>query len=149
MKGEPLHMTRRRLFKPRMTPRGFTLIELMIAVAVVALLAAIALPSYNESVRKSRRAQAKADIVEYAQQAERRFTVNNAYTGFDAGLATQSPREAGSPARYNLNYAVTPTTFTITAVPVGSQASDRCGTLSIDQAGRKTKTGSASQSECW
>ncbi|MDW7601742.1 prepilin-type N-terminal cleavage/methylation domain-containing protein, partial [Stenotrophomonas maltophilia] len=55
--------------------RGFTLIELMIVVAVVAILAAIAYPSYSEHVRKSRRAQAKADLVEYAQLAERFHTV--------------------------------------------------------------------------
>ncbi|HZX80417.1 MAG TPA: type IV pilin protein [Lysobacter sp.] len=127
--------------------RGFTLIELMIAVAVVAILASIALPSYNESVRKSRRAQAKADMVEYAQLAERHFTANGGYGGF-ALPVQQSPREAG-PARYNLNLATTASTFVITAVPQGGQASDRCGTLTIDQTGRKTKSGSASDSECW
>ena len=55
--------------------KGFTLIELMIVVAVVAILATIAMPSYQEHVRKSRRAQAKADLVELAQQLERHHTV--------------------------------------------------------------------------
>ena len=71
-----------RVFRGRMIRRagaGFTLIELMIVVAVVAILAAIAVPSYQEQVRKSRRAQAKADIVEYVQMAERFFTVNNTF----------------------------------------------------------------------
>ena len=129
---------------------GFTLIELMIVVAVVAILAAIAVPSYQEQVRKSRRAQAKADMVEYAQVAERYFTVNNTYVGFTLPT-TQSPREAGATARYTLalNPAVTATTFTITATALGTQASDRCGNLSVTNTGAKTRTGAAPFSECW
>ena len=57
--------------------RGFTLIELMIVIAVIAVLTALAYPAYQDQVRKSRRAQAKADLVEYAQGAERYFTANN------------------------------------------------------------------------
>lgn len=128
---------------------GFTLIELMITVAVVAILASIALPAYNESVRKSRRAQAKADMVEYAQVAERFFSNNNTYVGFNAPLPGRSPREPDVPQRYGLNYAVTAATFTITATPTGAQASDRCGTLSISQTGQKTEDGSATFDECW
>ncbi len=77
--------------------RGFTLIELMIVVAVVAILSAIAYPSYTEHVRKSRRAQAKVDLVEYGQLAERFHTVQNTYSGFT--LPTNvSPREGGTAA---------------------------------------------------
>lgn len=130
--------------------RGFTLIELMIVVAAVAILAAIALPSYNDAVRKSRRGQAKADITEYAQAAERFYTVNNTYVNFDTtlGLPNQSPREAGAAARYNLNYATTQNTFTITAIAQGDQANDRCGNLSINQAGVKTNS-SGTLADCW
>lgn len=125
--------------------RGFTLIELMIVVAVVGILAAIAVPSYNDSVRKSRRAQAKADLVEYAQMAERSFTVNNSYTEF-ALPTNQSPREGD--ARYLINAATTATTFTITAAPQAGQDADKCGTLTIDQAGVKTPT-AAPLDDCW
>ena len=129
---------------------GFTLVELMIVIAVVALLTAIAVPSYQEQVRKSRRAQAKADMVEYAQMAERYFTVNNTYVGFTLPT-TQSPREAGSTARYvlALNPAATVSTFTITATAQGRQANDRCGNLSVTNTGAKGRTGSAPMSECW
>lgn len=129
---------------------GFTLIELMIVVAVVAILAAIAYPSYVEYVRKSRRAQAKADLVEYAQMAERFHSVRNTYVDF-ALPSLQSPREQGATAHYRL----TPdgpftdaNTYTITATPQGGQAQDRCGTLTINQAGVKGNS-TGSLADCW
>jgi type IV pilus assembly protein PilE len=128
---------------------GFTLVELMIVVAVIAILASIAYPSYVEQMRKSRRAQAKADLVEYAQLAERFHTVNNTYVGFDTALAHVSPREAGATARYTLAMPATQSTFTLTATAVGDQANDRCGNLSLNQAGVKTESGPASLPDCW
>jgi len=126
--------------------RGFTLIELMVVVVVIAVLVALAYPAYQDQVRKSRRAQAKADLVEYAQLAERHFTVNNSYATFSLPV-TQSPSQGT--AHYTLAVAPTATTFTITATATGDQASDRCGNLSITNTGVKTKTGSAPLSECW
>lgn len=133
--------------------KGFTLIELMIVVAAVAILAAIAIPSYNDAVRKSRRGQAKADMVEYAQMAERFHTINGTYVGFDvvpgAPLPLQSPREAGATARYTLDYGTpTASTFTITATALGDQTNDYCGNLSINQAGIKTNS-AGTLSKCW
>ncbi len=125
---------------------GFTLIELMITVAVVAILAAIAVPSYNDQVRKSHRGQAKADLVEYAQRAERFHTVNNTYTGFALGT-NRSPREGGT-ARYTVAIQQTANTFTITATPQNTQARDKCGTLTINQASVKTPAEST-VSGCW
>jgi type IV pilus assembly protein PilE len=129
---------------------GFTLIELMIVVAVVAVLAAIAYPAYTDSVRKSRRAQAKADLVEYAAMAERFRTVNNTYAGFDMPV-DQSPRETGSPARYVLTPAGAFTdanTFTITATAQGDQANDRCGNLSLSNTGVKGNS-AGNLADCW
>lgn len=139
--------------------RGFTLIELMIVVAVVAILATVAIPAYNDSVRKSRRGQAKADLMELAQNLERFHTVHNTYgpaggtPAFTLPFAV-SPREAaggGGTAYYNL--AITPAShtasaFVLTATPVEgtSQASDSCGTLSITHAGQKSATGVG---QCW
>lgn len=124
---------------------GFTLIELMVVVAVVAILAAVAYPNYLEQVRKSRRAQAKADIAEYMQLAERRFTVENTYVDFD--FPDQSPREGGT-----AYYTLVPTTQTatdlvITATPQGTQADDSCGTLSLASTGAKDSDGELS--DCW
>lgn len=127
---------------------GFTLIELMIVVAVVAILAAIALPSYQEHVRKSRRAQAKADLVEYAQLAERHHTVNHSYVGFTLP-ASKSPRD-GAADYYSLGFKPLPTSkkLVIEAIPRGVQSADRCGTLTINQAGVKTHS-SGTYSDCW
>jgi type IV pilus assembly protein PilE len=137
----------------RRKARGFTLIELMIVVAVIAILAAIAFPSYQDSVRKARRGQAKADMVEYAALAERFRTVNNTYN--TAGGVTftlpslQSPREAGAQAHYRLALTTqTDNAFTITDTAQGGQAKDRCGDLSLTNAGVKGNT-KGTLSECW
>ncbi|MGV7200404.1 type IV pilin protein [Xanthomonas axonopodis pv. betlicola] len=127
--------------------RGFTLIELMIVVAVVAILSAIAYPSYTEHVRKSRRAQAKVDLVEYGQLAERFHTVQNTYVGFSLP-STVSPREGGT-AAYSLALSQqTQSGYVITATPGAAQVADKCGTLSIDQASRKTNS-KGLKSDCW
>ncbi|HIE1098068.1 MULTISPECIES: type IV pilin protein [Stenotrophomonas] len=125
---------------------GFTLIEMLIAAAVIAILAAIAIPSYQEEVRRSRRAQAKADLVEYSQMAERFHTINNTYQGY-ALASTKTPRE-GSDTWYAITIEQAQSTFTITATPKGGQAKDYCGTLTINQASAKTPVESKA-SGCW
>lgn len=122
---------------------GFTLIELMVTVAIVAILAAIAVPSYQEQVRKARRGQAQADLVELAQRAERHHTVNNTYQSFWTtvpGDQRLSPRDGGT-AYYDLTMqAPTANTFVLTATPISTtpQSKDRCGTMTVNQAGLKT-----------
>lgn len=142
------NMRKSRGFTPRgFAPRGFTLIELMIVVLVIAVIVAIAYPSYVEYVRKSRRAQAKADLVELTQMLERHHTVENTYEGFDAPFE-RSPRESTeATAQYEIEIE-TPNanSFTITATPQRQQTSDRCGVLTLNQAGVKTPS---DPSECW
>ncbi len=127
--------------------RGFTLIELMITVAVVAILAAIAVPSYSEYVLRSRRAQAKADLVEIAQQLERFHTVQNTYAGMTLPFE-KSPRDGTSRYTISLKEAATASAFTLQAVPGTGQDKDKCGTLTLDQAGRKTPDASK-VAGCW
>ncbi|MEN1927571.1 type IV pilin protein [Luteimonas sp. MJ250] len=135
-----------------MRQRGFTLIELMIVVAVVAILAAIAYPAYNDSVRKSRRAQVKSDLVELAQRAERFHTSNNSYVGFWATVPTShriSPRTGGT-AAYSLTQVEAANSFTLSATPEGTQTKDtRCGTLSLSHTGQKTENGTGTLADCW
>lgn len=131
--------------------RGFTLIELMITIAVIAVLASIAYPSYTAQVRKSKRAAVKAEMVEYAQRAERQHTVNNTYANFrfveNGTTSIGSPRD-GSRSFYTVTVVPNANAFTITAVPQGDQTKDPCGTLSLNQAGVKSPANTSSQ-ECW
>ncbi len=125
--------------------KGFTLIELMIVVAIIAILAAVAFPSYQDQVRKTRRSEAQADLMELASTVERYFTENNTYVGWAVPASlNQSPR-AGT-ARYVLTVGgVAATTYTLTATPQGGQAADTCGTMTLDQTGA---TGAA-VAGCW
>ncbi|WP_313243715.1 type IV pilin protein [Stenotrophomonas rhizophila] len=136
--------------KGRAGATGFTLIELMVVVAVIAILASIAYPSYTEHVRSSKRALAKAEMVEYAQRAERYHTINNSYAGFKFGetgtTSVNSPRTGTASYTVSVNPAAS--TFVITAVPTGAQARDKCGTLTVNQANQKTP-GTVSGVVCW
>ena len=117
---------------------GFTLIELVIVLAIIAILAAIALPSYEAHVMKARRAQGKSDLLELSQLAERAYTINRDYTTFTLPYSV-SPNGTGAPAAYNLTLATpSATAYTLTATPTGAQANDICGILTLDQTGRKT-----------
>ncbi len=126
---------------------GFTLIELMVTVVIIGILAAIAYPSYQDSVKQSRRAAAQAALLSLGNVLERVFTQNNTYTpggaaptlGTAAGdiFPAQAPLE-GASKQYNLTIsAATATTYTVRATPISgtSQASD--GMLELDGTGAK------------
>jgi type IV pilus assembly protein PilE len=143
--------------------KGFTLIELMITVAIVGILAAIAYPSYQEQVRSSRRAECGGALLGLANAMERHFTTNNSYlgagttagnTGAPTIYNTQCPIDGGT-ATYNLTInAVTQTTYTLNAAPIGGgpQANDKCGTFTLTSIGAKNITGQHSgitPNDCW
>jgi len=136
--------------------RGFTLIEVMIVVVIISMLAALALSSYGSYIRKARRADAKADLLELAQLIERNYTESNSFAVDAAGNAyaleyTTSPQSGR--VFYNLQFAAgqpTATTYTIRAVPNGSQTDDvRCMTLGLTHTGVKSVSGSGTVAECW
>lgn len=128
---------------------GFTLIEIMVVVTIIAVIGAIAYPSYQDSIRKSRRAQATADLGELAQALERHFTVNNTYANYViAAPLNRSP--AQGTLFYNISFVAAPTrtAYSIRAVPAGPQATDRCGTLTLTNTGVKAVSAST-VAECW
>ena len=130
--------------------KGFTLIELMIVVAIVGILAAIAYPSYQQHVLRSWRSTASGCVLALAQSMERQFTANMTYLA--AVPANGCTAENGMAARYNIGLAAAATanTYTIQAVPQGAQVSDTlCGTLSINQIGTRAETGTGTVQQCW
>ena len=123
------------------TQGGFTLIELMIVVVVIGILAAIALPNYSNYVRSGHRADAQADMLQFAQAMERCFTRHRTYENENCAPATPQA------ARYTFTVApLTATTFTITAAPDGSQIQDPCGEMTLDHRGQRTPETPA---RCW
>jgi type IV pilus assembly protein PilE len=142
----PTHAQRRQCHARASRLRGFTLIELMIAVAVVAILAAVALPSYQEHIRRSVRAEAQAYMMAVAARQQQFLVDTRGYAATLADVGVTMP--AGVARAYTATMpapSVVPPTFTLTLTPQGAQASERCGTLSIDQAGAKT----AAVAGCW
>lgn len=139
--------------------RGFTLIELMITVAVLAILAAIAYPNYTESLRKTRRGDAQAALLSLANAMERYKTNNignqaqRGYTG--AAVPAIHPAQApidGTTKFYNLAVVTaTATAYSLRATPIAGspQAGDSCGNFLLDQNGTRTHTGSKPLAECW
>jgi len=142
--------------------QGFTLIELIIVVAIIGILAAIAYPSYQDSVRKSRRADAKEVLLEGAQWMERFFTENYRYDQNKASTAisslfptnlTASPKD-GATKYYDISFnpAATQNAFTLRATPksTGGQDKDPCGALTLTNTGAKGVLGTgATVANCW
>ena len=119
--------------------RGFTLIELMIVVAIVAILAGIALPSYQQYVIRANRAAAQSEMFDIANREQQYFLANRVYADTAALGYTLSSDVA---QRYTQAIAVgtgTLPSFTITLTPIGSQVGD--GDLVLTSAGLKTRAG--------
>lgn len=147
---------------------GFTLIEIMIVVAIVAILAAVALPSYRDYVNRGRRADAKAVLLQACQYMERVYTERGSYALKSDGTAATTLSLVGMPAslqsapvdgatKYydiqplanDFGTNVTTSTFALQAVPIGAQSSDSCETLTITNTGIKGQASGKSVDDCW
>lgn len=142
--------------------RGFTLVEVMVTVLIVAILAAIAIPSYRSQVRKSRRAEAKTALMDLAGREERYFNTNNAYTtisgnlGYGTATSAMTNFSVGG-GYYGVTANATATTYSIVAIPLtADQLKDtQCLYFSVDNTGKQSAnlstagTGTDTTSSCW
>ena len=132
----------------RRAQRGFTLIELMITVAIVAILSSIAYPSYKDYIARGRRAEAQSQLMQAAQWMERFYAENYAYDKNTAGVAVTdaalfAARSSQSPtsgtAAYTIAVATAGTgstsTYTVTATRAGTMVGDKCGNFQITSTG--------------
>ena len=153
--------------------RGFTLIELMIAVAVLAVLAGIAIPNYTSYVNRSKRSAAKSVLLDAANQLERNYTTFGCYNKTSVALCqsqgagsaftlTNAVAPTDGRAAYGITFAASGATgqqFTLTATPCGTLGScpagseafvdAECGALTLTQAGARGISGSSTVAACW
>lgn len=142
----------------RKSDQGFTLIELMITVVILGILAAIAIPNYQQYVKKSRRTDAKSALLDLAARQEKFFSTNNVYTtsGTALGYASAFPIAINSSGTsyYSMTVSQTGTgNYTATATPSGSQATDACYAYVVNYLGAQSNTqgptGTAIPTDCW
>jgi len=134
--------------------RGYTLVEIMTVVAIVAILSSVALPNYSEHVRRGQRLAARAVMLEAANWMERRFSVHHSYRGNDMQIPVlpdglnRSPRSGAAKYVISLSAGKTQATaYQLRAVP---SVADKCGTFTLDHTGaRGLIDNTASLKECW
>ena len=133
---------------------GITLVELMIVVAIVAILAAIAYPNYRQYALRGNRTEAKAELMEVAQQLEKCYTRFGRYDSTDCVFyndlvdGTPRPSEGG---RYLISFAsVARDAYELRAAPQGGQVADTaCGDLLVDETGRRRVSAATPDPKCW
>ena len=135
---------RTRLCVPTRPQAGFTLIELVMVVAIVTLLAAIAVPIYSDQARRSARAEVQALITTAATRQTQFLVDRRRYADSMSSLNLSLPTSLSG--KYTIAVAAAdgpPPTFAITATATGNQAKDKCPTIALDNAGNRTPAG------CW
>lgn len=136
-------MTRKRKLE-----QGFTLIEAMIVVGIIAILSAIAYPSYTQFIARGHRADARATVLDAAQYMERQYSTQGAYQdALPARLLVSPAGAGGAQQRYTVTVTTSVSAYTLSAAPIGA---DPCGTLTLTNTGVKGRLGAGlSVAECW
>ncbi|AYF88419.1 type IV pilin protein [Pseudomonas sp. DY-1] len=134
--------------------KAFTLIELMIVVVVIGILAAIAYPNYTEHVRRGKRAEVKAALMEGAQALERYYSTHGSYLdaegNFADSFASQAPASGAANYTIAAQGATTATTYQLRATRTGSMANDPCGDFQISHTGERTLANATrTAAQCW
>ena len=126
---------------------GFTLLELTIAIACTAILTSLAWPNYQALLQRNQRAQARTALLQAAHWLERAASANGNYPA-PAEVPTNVLQIEG--VNYKLSLSSTAQTYTLSAVPVGSQSTDTCGTLTLNHLGaRGVQAASQTSANCW
>lgn len=146
----------------RATHAGFTLLELLVVVAIIGILMSIAIPSYQDYIRKARRGDGKTTLLTTAQAMERFYTENSTYSAATLGTtSTAVGKTTTAEGYYTIGFDSAPTSaticgsttttspsasaFRICATPTGAQANDSCSILSLSHTGEKYPTSGG----CW
>ncbi len=134
---------------------GFTLIELITAVAIIGILAAVAFPSYVEHLKRGKRTAAESFMRTLGNNEEQQMLNTRCYFNYPTD-ASCAPPSITIPSEVSTNYTVTiatsagpPPGYTITATPTSTFSDAKCGTLSVTNTGTKNSTGTDTVSNCW
>ena len=140
--------------------KGFSAIELLLVIAIAGILAAIALPAYRDSVRKSGRTGAKGALLDVAMRQEQFFLNNRSYSNSLAALGLPDPyfvnksadpvagTDSGRVYKISLDNA-TGTAYDAVATAVSDQSEDMCGNYTLKSSGDKLVSGAAGAARCW
>jgi len=141
-------------FRPRQPSRGFTLVEVMIVVAIVGILAAVALPAYQDYVRRSQLPEATSALADYRVKMEQYYQDNRNYGGGGCADGTNAPAWAAFSAAKHFTFACVTSSagqgYTITATGASGQAGGHVYTIDHNNNQRTTTfKGASVTKDCW